>query len=90
MSSNDKTNDKTKKYWQIYYAKNKEKIKARIKKNYDGKRQMTNHKIRYHTDKQYRMRCLVYCRLYKQKLLNLPVIPLPNGNDKSLFVLDLY
>jgi hypothetical protein len=25
------SNDKTKKYWQIYYAKNKEKIKARIK-----------------------------------------------------------
>jgi hypothetical protein len=65
MSSNDKTNDKTKKYWQIY-AKNKEKIKARIKKSYDGKRQMTNDKIRYHTDEQYRMRCLVYCRQYKQ------------------------
>jgi hypothetical protein len=90
MSSNEKTYDKTKKYWQIYYAKNKEKIKARIKKNRDCKRQMTNHKIRYHTDKQYRMRSLVYCRQYKQKLLNLPVVPLPNGNDKSLFVLDLY
>ncbi len=44
------SNDKTKKYWQIYYAKNKEKIKARIKKNDDGQRQMTNHKIRYHTE----------------------------------------
>ncbi len=55
------SNDKTKKYWQIYYAKNKEKIKARIKKNYDGQRQMTNHKIRYHTDKQYRMKCILYC-----------------------------
>ncbi len=51
---------------------------------------MTNHKIRYHTDKQYRMKCLVYCRKYKQSLLNLPVIPIPNGNDKSMFVLDLY
>ncbi len=74
------SNDKTKKYWQIYYAKKKEKIKARIKKNYDGQRQMTNHKIRYHTDKQYRI----------QSLLNLPVIPIPNGNHKSMFVLDLY
>ena len=30
------SNDKTKKYWQIYYAKNKEKIKARIETSYGG------------------------------------------------------
>jgi hypothetical protein len=80
----------SKKYWQIYYAKNKERIKARIKKNYDGQRMMQSHKIRYHTDKQYRLRCLAYGRKYKQNKMNLPVIPIPNGNDKSMFVLDLY
>ena len=84
------SNDSTKKYWQIYYLKNRVKILARIKCNYDGKKQMTNHKIRYHTDRQYRIKCLVYCRKYKTKLLNLPVIPIPSGNDKSLFILDLY
>ena len=85
MSSND-----NKKYWQVYYAKNKQKILARIKSKYDGKKQMTNHKIRYHTDKEYRIKCLIYCRKYKQKKLNLPKFSIPIGNDKSLFVLDFY
>lgn len=85
MSSND-----TKKYWQTYYQKNRQKILARIKSKYDGKKQMSNHKIRYHVDRDYRMRCLAYGRKYKQRKLNLPVIPIPSGNHKSLFALDLY
>ncbi len=58
MSSND-----NKKYWQMYYAKSKERIKSK----YNGKRMMLRHKIRYKTDKEYRRRCLTYSRKYKQK-----------------------
>ena len=84
------SNDSIKKYWQTYYSKNRVKILARIKSKYDGKKQMSNHKIRYHSDRDYRMRCLAYGRKYKQKLLNLPTFPIPSRNDKSMFVLDLY
>ena len=84
------SNDSIKKYWQTYYAKNRLKILERIKSRYDGKKQMSNHKIRYHSDRDYRMRCLAYGRKYKQKLLNLPTFPIPSRNDKSMFVLDLY
>ena len=82
--------DKYKNYWQMYYAKNKDRIKARLKINYNKEKQMYSHTVRYHNDKQYRKRCLQYAKKYKEEKRNLPKIPIPNGCDKSLFSLDLY